>query len=261
MTLWSDPGFLRRVQYGTDANLRARQSMYAYQRPYIDLVARVIDLADAPPDATVADIGCGNGYYLAELARRDHRGRLLGVDMSTGMLAAARGRARGATLVAGDAAALPLPDDIADATMANHMLYHVPDRERALAELRRITRPGGRVIVVLNGADHLHELRAAIGAALRDLGLERARPETTTLDDAEPMLGSLFTDVTRHDFVSALHLPGPEPITGYVRSMSVVKHRADPEVLAAAVLSQLPDDGRQPFTVTTHSGALVCGGQ
>jgi ubiquinone/menaquinone biosynthesis C-methylase UbiE len=257
--VWSDPGFLRHVQYGTDANLRARQSMYAYQHPYFDLTARVIDLADVAPDATVADIGCGNGYYLAELARRDHRGRLLGVDMSTGMLAAARTRAPRATLLAGDAAALPLPDGFADRTMANHMLYHVPDRDRALTELRRITRPGGQVIVVLNGADHLHELRAAIDAALRGLGHTLTRHDRITLDDAEPMLRHLFADVTRHDFISTLHIPGPDPIAEYVRSMSVAKHSADPDLLAAAVLAQLPNDGRRVFTATTHSGALICG--
>jgi SAM-dependent methyltransferase len=254
MTLWSDPTFLRHVQYGTDANLRARQSIYDYQRPYIDLPARVIDIAQAPPDATVADIGCGNGVYLAELARRDHRGRLLGVDMSTGMLAAAHARVPGAVLLAGDAAALPVPDGFADRSMANHMLYHVPDRERAIAELRRITRSGGRVVVTLNGADHLRELRALIDAALRDLGLT----QPGTLDDAQPLLRRVFPEVTRHDFVGTLHIPGPGPIADYIRSMSVTKHRADPDLLTEAVLSQLPNDGGQPFTITTHSGALVC---
>ena len=42
---WNNPAFLRDVQYRTDANLAARQSIYAYQHPRIDLQARVIDLA------------------------------------------------------------------------------------------------------------------------------------------------------------------------------------------------------------------------
>ena len=65
---WNNPAFLRDVQYRTDANLAARQSIYAYQHPRIDLQARVIDLAAPAPGATVADVGCGNGAYLAELA-------------------------------------------------------------------------------------------------------------------------------------------------------------------------------------------------
>jgi ubiquinone/menaquinone biosynthesis C-methylase UbiE len=89
---WNDAAFLRDVQYRTDANLAARQSIYAYQQPRIDLPARVIDLAAPAPGATVADVGCGNGAYLAELARRGFAGRVLGLDLSPGMLAAARDR-------------------------------------------------------------------------------------------------------------------------------------------------------------------------
>ncbi len=49
-----------------------------------------------------------------------------------------------AGLTVADAARLPLADGVADVTLAAHMLYHVPDRRAAAAELRRVTRPGGR---------------------------------------------------------------------------------------------------------------------
>ena len=90
--VWDDRAYLRGTQYKTDANLAARQSIYAYQHPRIDLPARVIDLAAPAPSDTVADVGCGNGMYLAELARRGFPGRVLGIDLSLGMLAAARAR-------------------------------------------------------------------------------------------------------------------------------------------------------------------------
>ena len=67
--------FLRGTQYKTDANLAARQSIYAYQQPRVDLAARVLDLAAPAPSDTIADIGCGNGMYLAELAKRGFAGR------------------------------------------------------------------------------------------------------------------------------------------------------------------------------------------
>jgi SAM-dependent methyltransferase len=69
-------------------------------------------------------------------------------------------------LACADATALPLRDGAADLTLAAHMLYHVPEPADALRELRRVTRPGGRVVLVLNGASHLLQLRAAIAAAL-----------------------------------------------------------------------------------------------
>ena len=63
---WADGAYLRSVQYKTDANLSARQSIYAFQHPPVDLPARVLDLAAPAASDTVADIGCGNGRYLAE---------------------------------------------------------------------------------------------------------------------------------------------------------------------------------------------------
>lgn len=251
----NDPGYLRDVQYRTDVNLAARQSIYAYQRPAIDLPASALDLAGIGPDSTVADIGCGNGAYLTELIRRDHRGPMLGVDMSMGMLAAASSRAPRATLLAGDAAALPLADHSADLAMANHMLYHVPDPERAIAELRRITRPGGQVIVTLNGANHLRELNAVVADALRSLGTGLRSPShgEIRLDDAGPLLRRFFSSVTRHEFTGILYVPGPEPVVNYVHS-TIESDRA--AGLPAAVASRLPDD----FTITTNCGVLVCTG-
>lgn len=59
--LWTDRSILQQRQYRTDANLAARQSVYSYQYPRIDLPAVVLDLAGPRGDETVADIGCGNG--------------------------------------------------------------------------------------------------------------------------------------------------------------------------------------------------------
>ena len=288
---WNNPAFLRDVQYRTDANLAARQSIYAYQQPRFDLPARVLDLAAPAPGEIVADVGCGNGAYLAELARRGFAGWVLGLDLSPGMLAAARERltsvgaaprsaasnvaaaaapsvtaaaplvtaaaAGGVALIGADATALPLPDGVADLTLAMHMLYHVPDPSQAVRELRRVTRPGGRVVIVLNGRDHLRQLRDAVAAARAD-GMMRSQRERVTLDDGEALTEPHFSSVTRHDFVSELRIPEPGPIVDYVRSMSGTQHAADPERLVAAVASSLPTAPGAVLTITTHTGCLVC---
>ena len=260
---WNNPAFLRDVQYRTDANLAARQSIYAYQHPRIDLPARVLDLAAPAARETVADVGCGNGAYLVELARRGFAGRVLGLDMSPGMLDAARqrlssvGRAArpgGVALLAADATALPLPDGAADLALAMHMLYHVPDPSQAVRELRRVTHPGGRAVIGLNGPDHLRELREVAGEARGD---GRWGRERVTLDDGEILARSCFSTVTRHDFVAELRLPDPRPIADYVRSMSGTQHGADPERLVAAVVSRFPAGPGAVLTITTHTGCLI----
>jgi SAM-dependent methyltransferase len=252
--LWADRSFLRDVQYRSDANLAARQSIYAYQHPRIDLPARVLDLAGLPAADVVADVGCGNGSYLAELTRRGFRGRCLGIDLSPGMAAAARSRAPAAGLAAADICALPLRDGAAGLTLAMHMLYHVPDPAAAVRELRRVTRPGGVVIVGLNGSGHMRELRRVIEQA--GLGYPRER---VSLDDGEALLRSAFAAVIRHDFPAQLRLPGPAPVADYVRSISEARASADPEAVVSDVLARIfPDEATGSFTVTTHAGCLVC---
>jgi SAM-dependent methyltransferase len=257
--LWTDRSCLQDVQYRTDANLAARQSIYACQRPRLDLPSRVLGLAALRGDETVADVGCGNGAYLAELARRRHAGPVLGVDLSAGMLQAARGRAPGASLVAGDAAALPLRDNASGVTLAMHMLYHVPEPAVAVRELRRITHPAGQVLVVLNGEDHLRELRDLITAALRNLtDAEPPLRERLRLDHGEDLLASEFTSITRHDFTGELLIPGPQPVEDYARSMVIIHDLPDPGAFATAVGQLVPTDDQGVFRVRTHSGCLVC---
>jgi SAM-dependent methyltransferase len=275
---WGDRDFLRDVQYRTDANLAARQSIYAYQHPRIDLPARVLDLASPEAVTVIADIGCGNGAYLAELAKRGVAAQVIGADLSAGMLAAARQRLGGVNsaqtivsdrnsgsalarpagrvaLAVADAVSLPIQDGAADLTLAMHMLYHVPDPPLALREFRRITRTGGRVVIGLNGASHLRQLRDVIDTVL---GGSRRPHERVTLDDGETLARPLFTTVTRHDFVAEVRILSEAPIAAYLRSISEAHQAADPDRLVADVLAALPRTPDAHFTITTHAGCLVC---
>jgi tRNA (uracil-5-)-methyltransferase TRM9 len=108
---------------------------------------------------TALDLGCGNGRHSELLA--DHADRVLGVDASTGLLYEARDRAadRGfdATLVAGDAARVPLREDAADVAVYVATLHHLPDRETRVAsldELGRVLAPGGAAVVSAWSTEH-----------------------------------------------------------------------------------------------------------
>lgn len=254
---WTGRSWLREVQYHTDANLAARQSLYRFQHPRVDLPRMVLDLAALNGAETVADVGCGNGAYLAELTCRAHTGPMLGIDLSTGMLHAARGRAPAAALAAGDAAALPVRDGASQLTIAAHMLYHLPQPAAAARELRRITHSDGLVLVVLNGEDHLRELRDLITAALDRRTAGQAPPrERLRLDRGEALLAAEFSSISRHDFASDLLIPGRQPVEDYVRSMTITFGLPDPQAFAALVASLIPPD--EPFRVRTHTGCLVC---
>jgi SAM-dependent methyltransferase len=108
------------------------------------------DVAPLPRGATVVDVGCGAGTDLLLAALHvGPAGRAIGVDMTGEMLAVARDGARACALDhvdlrLGDATALPVDDGSADIVISNGVLNLVPDKRRAISEIARVLRPGGR---------------------------------------------------------------------------------------------------------------------
>jgi ubiquinone/menaquinone biosynthesis C-methylase UbiE len=108
-------------------------------------------IALAPGD-TVLEVGCGPGtdvFDMVELV--GPAGRLVGLDTSEVMIAEARRRAKEShtpiTFEVGDVQALPFPDGTFDVCRAERLLEHLVDAGRALTEMARVTRPGGRIAV------------------------------------------------------------------------------------------------------------------
>jgi SAM-dependent methyltransferase len=108
-------------------------------------------IATLPAAATVVDIGCGGGMDLLLAALHiGQAGRAVGVDMTAQMReqAAAGARASGLSNVEvrdGDATRLPLEDSCVDVVISNGVLNLVPLKDRAIAEIARVLKPGGRV--------------------------------------------------------------------------------------------------------------------
>jgi arsenite methyltransferase len=105
----------------------------------------------ARPGERIADIGCGPGFYVDELAREvGPEGSVVGIDGSDSMLALAAHRNRDNSNVGferADATSLPLEDESCDRALSVQVLEYVSELELALAEIRRVLRPGGRVVI------------------------------------------------------------------------------------------------------------------
>lgn len=111
-----------------------------------------LELLGVAPGERALDVGCGSGAVLRELARRvSPDGHAVGLDPSPALLAVARelaeqeGLAKLVDFREGDARSLPFSDAEFDVVLAVTTLSHVPDGERAIPELARVVRPGGRV--------------------------------------------------------------------------------------------------------------------
>jgi demethylmenaquinone methyltransferase/2-methoxy-6-polyprenyl-1,4-benzoquinol methylase len=107
---------------------------------------RAVDLARVGPGDRVLDVATGTGDLAVELARRG--AEVVGQDFSEGMLALARAKAPALRFEQGDALALPYADGEFDAVTVGFGARNFSDLGRGLAEMARVTRPGGRVVVL-----------------------------------------------------------------------------------------------------------------
>jgi ArsR family transcriptional regulator len=116
---------------------------------YGDAFAQAAFLSLLPPHWIVADLGCGTGHVAARLA--PHVRGVIGVDQSAAMLKAARKRTRAlrnVELRQGSLEALPLDDGSVDGALVLLALTYVAEPARAVREVVRVLRPGGRAVVV-----------------------------------------------------------------------------------------------------------------
>ena len=130
-----------RAYYDDFSDGYERERGAGYHRMLDDLEMQVVEpLASGK---RVLEVGCGTGLILGRLAKHAQLAR--GIDVSPGMLQSAR--ERGLDVVLGSATNLPFADASFDLVCSFKVLAHVPDITRALAEIARVTLPGGHMVL------------------------------------------------------------------------------------------------------------------
>jgi SAM-dependent methyltransferase len=107
--------------------------------------------AELAPGGAVLEVGCGSGMGLPYL--QAHSGMVVGGDYTMALLEEARRHLPDANLVRMDAQRLPFRDRSFDAVVMLEMIYYVADQEAALAECRRVLKPGGKLMICLPNRD------------------------------------------------------------------------------------------------------------
>jgi SAM-dependent methyltransferase len=147
-----------------------------------------------------------------------------------------------------------------------HMLYHVPDRTLAIAELRRVLRPDGVALVVTNSETHLQQLDDMLAeCATAVTGTDRLPVRahiSFTIESAPAELAAAFPSVDSRLLASELVIDAVEPVLDYARSMSAFVADTDAELdgvldeLERRVRATIRDDGA--FRVRTAGGCFAC---
>lgn len=201
MTDWQPPGAgARRVAayYDRLAPVYGDGQYFAARRAaLLGAVGEEIAAARA-----VLDLGCGNGAFLAELASAGAASRVVGLDLSAAMLAAAQRRVPGVTgLVRADAEALPFRAGAFDLVFVSHVLQLLPDVDACLGEVACVLRPGGVLIATIGAVgwrDLIHRVIGpdaveALGALFDAMRLPVRRDDQSELTTACERAGLLPT--------------------------------------------------------------------
>ncbi len=244
-----------KAQYHDSSNLDARIALHArFSTSGQDLHRWEFSHFNFPSDARILEIGCGTGrLWQRNRERIAPTWQLVLSDFSLGMLETVRGENLATRFLQCDAQALPFPGNYFDAVIANHMLYHVPVLSLALAEIRRVLEPDGKLYAVTNGQKHLRELDELAGEFIaHHMQIATSR---FTLENGTAQLAEYFRDVRRTDFDDGLLVTGVEPLIAYIKSLTAAQKLLTPEYeqrLRELIAARIAQDGA--FRITKSSG-------
>ena len=226
MSKFTDQQYLKSDQYRDSSNLDARVAIHQRfsTNPYGWFKWVFDTLLKLPENAKILELGCGHGLLWKENISRIPDGWNITLsDLSSGMLDAAwrnlvvTGRAFQFKEI--DAQSIPFEDETFDAVIANHMLYHVPDRPKAIAEIKRILKSGGRLIATTIGQNHLKEIANWIRYVSPASDFE-SFGSPFTLENGLEQLEQFFSQVTVSRYSDNLDVTEVKPIIAFILSTS-----------------------------------------
>ncbi len=264
MSKIADQTYLRADQYKDATKFNARVELHKrFSINKQGWLRWVFEQFDLPAQCSILEIGCGPGYLWHENAERIPAGwQITLADFSPGMLDEARRNLQAVAhpfaFEVADVQDLPFADTRFDAVIANHMLYHVPNRERAYAEIKRVLRAGGRFFAATNGEAHLREIHAlAQRLAVRTAVWGGSSTGRFLLENGGAELARWFKQVELRQYPDELIIPEAEPIVAFILSMADTRtfgaeQQAD---LVRAVAAEIAASG--PLRVTKDTGLFL----
>jgi len=237
MSRINDQDYLRGEQYKDSSNLDARIRMHIeFSTNKYGWFRWVFDQYKIAPPARILELGCGPGdLWLDNMDRIPKGWKITLSDFSAGMLEKAQeklaSQSHPFTFEVIDAQSIPYESDHFDVVIANHFLYHVPDRQKAIAEIRRVLKPGGPLYTTTIGMNHMKELPDLVERFDPENGDFMRNTEIPfTLEDGADQLRTQFSAIEIRRYEDELHVTNADVLVDYAFSgmrLGLEKSRRD----------------------------------
>jgi ubiquinone/menaquinone biosynthesis C-methylase UbiE len=176
----------------------------------------------------VLELGCGAGWlWKDQLGRLANGMKITLSDYSDGMVQQARDNILDERFhfTRCDAQTIPFAEHTFDVVIANHMLYHVPDREKAFTEIRRVLKPGGTFYTATNGLQNMKGLKEYSNRLVHQPVFEGVEDQLSiwtkrfALENGAAQLRPFFSQVELQRYADGLKITQAKPLVDYLLSM------------------------------------------
>ena len=256
-----DGARLLREQYKDGSNLSARIRLHQrFSTNRYGQMRWMFDRIQIPENAIVLEVGCGTGLLWRGRTQVPGGWRVILTDMSDGMLRETRASltqlGHPFSYMQADAQAIPFHDESFDAVIANHMLYHVPDIPRALAEVRRVLKPSGVCYAATMGLANMREMDEL---ATRFFAIPRMTESTARfgLESGEAYMRAAFSEVKLERYPDSLVITEAAPLMDYINSMRVRTRVTDEQIAALRQHVENEIKAHDEIRMTKDSGLFI----
>ncbi len=220
----SDQRYLKGQQYHDPRNLNARIKIHTLfstaKQPWNDFVFSNIMLEDG---ISVLELGCGNAMLWQEKASEVIPGcNVCLSDLSFGMITTAASRLRihpNYSFIVSDSQQVPCQSRLFDRVIANHMLYHVPDIDCCISEVKRVLKPGGVFMAATNGEQHMSDLYDLVSEFEPAYQPSEVKHKRFSIENGVSFIQPHFRYVSFIPYISDLVVTDATLLADYVFSM------------------------------------------
>ena len=255
--------YLLNHQYKDAANLNAHIALHErFSTSQESWHGWIFEQLEVPARGRVLELGCGPGRLWRDNRERiPEDWRVTLSDFSPGMLEEARQGlgelAQRFSFQVIDIQHIPFEDVSFDIVIANHMLYHVPDRARAIAEVRRILKPGGRFYAATNGEGHLEEIGTLVHRVAPEVRMWEHARNAFTLENGPTQLSQSFADIQVRRYENGLRVTESGPLLAFILSTPAKLMLNDEQIAALRNLIEQEIREHGAISIRKESGLLI----